>query len=285
MKTGRTAVRTTVRTTGRKTQRTTGRAGLASMAAFVLVAVTGCGGAPPQESTPPEPPDPVKVLQQMSDTLSQATQLTFKATRELDAALVEVTGRAEKAEIEVWVSRPDKARAHVVSDAGARSLFIDGTHVSLLDESMNLYASSPVAGTIDDVIDALADKYGFTPPMAEFIVNAPYKRFSAQIQTSVHRGVESVDGEPCDHVSLAGEVADADLWISSGDHLPRRFIATFKDREGNPQLKIAFSGWNLAASVDPSQFAFEPPKDAEKIVMTTVQAAAAAAAEGKGGTK
>jgi hypothetical protein len=78
-------------------------------------------------------------------------------------------------------------------------------------------------------------------------------------------------------------VADADLWISRADYLPRRFVATFKDREGSPQLKIDFSEWNLSAPLDDALFAFTPPAGAEKIIMTSVEDARAA--DTKGGAK
>lgn len=45
-------------------------------------------------------------------------------------------------------------RARSVSDAGARVLYADGQHVSLLDETMNVYTTTPLAGTIDPPKDA-----------------------------------------------------------------------------------------------------------------------------------
>ena len=100
---------------------------------------------------------------------------------------------------------------------------------------------------------------------------------------SQYKGLESLNGVECERVTLTGEIADADVWIAITDHLPRRFVATFKDREGGPQLKVDFSDWNLAAKLEDSIFVFEPPQDAEKILMVTVDDANAA--DAKGGTK
>ena len=50
----------------------------------------------------------------------EAHQLTFKARRQLDAALVEGTSIAESTDIEVAVSRPRMVRARSVSPAGVR---------------------------------------------------------------------------------------------------------------------------------------------------------------------
>jgi hypothetical protein len=113
-------------------------------------------------------------------------------------------------------------RARSVSDAGTRRLYADGRNVSLTDDAMKFYA---------------------TTPLAEFILNDPQKKFSTQIQGSQHEGKETLNG------------------------VPRKFVTTFKDREGSPQLTVDFSDWNLAAQLADSDFVFDPPKDAEKIDM------------------
>ena len=171
-------------------------------------------------------------------------------------------------------------RARVVSPAGVRRFYADGQNISLLDESMKLYATVPVSGTIDEVVDTLDEQYGFTPPLAEFVLNDPYQKFSKQIQSSVYRGKETVNGVECDHLGLTGEIADADVWVSRADHLPQRFLATFKDREGRPQLKIDFFEWNLAATLGESFFAFDPPKGAERISMAPAEDVKADEAKG-----
>jgi hypothetical protein len=256
---------------------------IASMAALTLVVSWGCDRAVEPKPAIVETVDPAQKLRQMSDTLAHARQLTFKATRQLDAALVEGSSAAESAEIEVAVSRPRMVRARLVSNAGVRRFYADGQSISLLDESMKLYATVPLSGTIDEVVAKLDEQYGFTPPLAEFVMNDSYQKFSEQIQRTAYQGKETVNGVECDHLALTGEIADADLWIAISDHLPRRFVATFKDREGRPQLKIDFSDWNLAAVLEESTFAFDPPKDAEKINMTAIDDVTAT--QKKGGKK
>jgi len=49
-------------------------------------------------------------------------------------------------------------------------------------------------------------------------------------------------------------VADSDLWIGAADLLPRKLVATFKDREGSPKLQAEFSNWNLAPTLDDKIF-------------------------------
>ena len=250
---------------------------------MVLAASFGCSGAPEPAPAVATTPDPAQMLRVMFDTLSKAQQFTFKATRQLDPALVIGGTVAESAQIDVSVSRPRRIRARSVSDAGARVFYADGQNLSLFDEAMNLYATTPLTGTIDEMVEALDNRYGFTPPLAEFILNDPHKKFTTEIQGSQYKGKESINGVECERVTLTGEIADADVWIAITDHLPRKFVATFKDREGGPQLTVDFTDWNLAAKLEESIFVFDPPKDAEKIVMTRVDEADAS--DAKGGTK
>lgn len=253
--------------------RTPRRSHSAVAASVVVLTLVVCWGCARQAAPAPavvETVDPVQTLRQMSDTLAQARQLTFKATRQLDAALVAGGTVPESSEIEVSISRPRMIRARMVSAAGSRQFWADGQRVSLLDEGMKVYAMVPLAGTIDEMVNAIDEQYGFTPPLAEFALNDPYRKFAAQIQSSVHKGKEAINGMECDRLGFTGDIADADVWISIADHLPRRFVATFKDRESSPQLKVDFSDWNLAAILDESSFVFDPPAGAEKIVMATV---------------
>jgi hypothetical protein len=244
----------------------------------LLALVTACSSAPEQSSSAPGVPSTAattlsaeQVLQQMSEKLKGAQQLTFKATRQLDAALLEEGDLLQNAQIEFAVARPNRLKARSMSGESVRSFYADGKTVVLFDEDMNLYASVPSAGTIDEMFARFDERYGFTPPLAEFTLNDPYKKLSQQIQSSSNKGLEMMNGVECHHVTATGELADADIWVATSDQLPRRLVVTFKQREGSPQLKADFSEWNLAAKLDDKNFSFFPPQGAEKIEMLTTE--------------
>ncbi len=241
------------------------------LAALALLALGGCGRAVEQPATGATPISAELVLREMSQTLAKSRGLAFKATRHLDAALVEGREVPESAQIEVAVSRPNKLTAKSTSGEEVRRFYADGQNVSLFDEGMKLYATVPFSGTIDEMAARLDDRYGFTPPLVEFALNDPFTKLSRQTQSSTYHGMEALDGVNCHRVTLTGEHADADLWVGANDHLPRRLVATFKNREGSPQLRADFSEWNLAAKLDDRSFAFTPPADAEKIEMLTAE--------------
>jgi hypothetical protein len=234
---------------------------------MLLMIVSACNRAP--ETSTAENNDPDQLLRQMAEKLAQAKTLSFKVDRKLDPALVEGRNVAESAQIEISVSRPDKFLAKADSKDNVRHIFFDGQNLTIYDETMKLHATVRVAGTIDEVVAKVDEKYGFTPPLAEFILSDPYKALNPQIKTKTYKGQENIAGVECHHLTLSGDVADSELWIGIGDLLPHKLVATFKNREGSPKLQADFSNWNLKAPLDDKIFAFAPPRDSEKIEMIT----------------
>lgn len=238
--------------------------------AFIFLAV-GLACSRPKEgpATTNANNDPDQLLRRMSEKLGQAKNLSFKVDRKLDAALVEGLNVPENAQIEISVSRPGRFMAKSDSKDNARKVFFDGQNLTIYDETMKVYATAPVAGTIDEAVAKIDEKYGFTPPLAEFILSDPYAALGKQIKSKAYKGKENIAGVECHHLSLVGDVADSELWIGAADLLPRKLIATFKDREGSPKLQADFSNWNLAPTLDDKIFAFVAPTGAEKIEMVT----------------
>lgn len=237
---------------------------------FILLAFAlACSRAAEKPATTADNNDPDQLLRQMSEKLAQAKNLSFKVNRKLDAALVEGGNIAEDSQIEISVSRPNKFQAKSDSKDNDRQVFFDGQNLSIYDETMKVYATVPVAGTIDEGVAKIDTIYGFTPPLAEFILSDPYKALSQHIKSKAYKGKENIAGVECHHLSLSGDVADSELWIGTADSLPRKLVATFKDREGSPQLQADFSGWNLTPTLDDKIFTFAAPPDAEKVEMAT----------------
>ena len=215
------------------------------------------------------------LLREMSRKLAAAHSFSFTAHREIDPALLEGTQAAEKASVEARVLRPNKLAAHAKTNLGVRHFCADGRTLTVLDEKANTYSIVPMRTNIDGVVATLDEKYGFTPPLAEFAVSNPYGGIRAQALSVAYVGREKVaagfmglGGVECHRLALKGKLADADLWIAVGDSLPRKLVATFH-RAGHPQVRIDFAAWNLAAPLIERDFTFTPPHGAEKIEMWT----------------
>lgn len=216
--------------------------------------------------------DADQLLRQMSDTLAHTRHFSFKAHRQMDAALVP-TGVIADARIEAVVQRPHRFIAHAASRRDSRRFVFDGRSLTLLDEKNNFYATVPMRTTIDGLMEKVDEVYGFTLPLAEFVLSNPYADFHRQARTVSYLGSGKVGGFvgiggiECHRLALTGPLADAELWIGAADHLPYKLLATFKKHPARPQLKAEFSSWNLAATTPDRAFTFVPPKGAMKIEM------------------
>lgn len=217
-------------------------------------------------------PNADQILRQMSDTLAGARQFTFKAHRTMDPALVPA-GVLSDVRIEAAIQRPNRLVAHSKGRHDSRQFVFDGRSFTLLDEKNNFYATVPMRTTIDELVEAADEVYGFTLPVAEFVLSNPYKDLRQQAHTISYLGHEKlggflgIGGTECHRLALTGKLADAELWVGVVDHLPRKLVATFKNHPDKPQLKVEFSSWNLAAATPAAGFSFVPPKGAMKIEM------------------
>lgn len=219
-------------------------------------------------------PNADQLLRQMSAKLAAAKSFTFEATREIDPALLEGHSVPEKARVSVAVQRPDKLAAQATSKLGTRRVVFDGRTFSLLDAKPNHYATVPMRTNIDGLVARLDEQYGFVPPLADFALSNPYADLRRQAHTvtylgrgKMRTGFLGLTGVECHRIGLAGKNADAELWLAVNDALPRKLVATFKKQPGQPQVRIAFSEWNLAAPA--ADFTFTPPKGAQKLEMWT----------------
>ncbi len=227
-------------------------------------------------------PDADQLLRAMSAKLAAAQSFSFEAKREMDPGLVDGTIVPQKASVSVSVQRPNKIAAVAVSKAGTRHFIADGRALALCDAKSNHYAIVPMRTTIDGLVTRLDTQFGFVPPLADFAVSNPYAELRQNAHTISYLGLGKtkagflgLGGVQCHRIALQGKVANAELWIGVNDQLPYKMTATFH-RAGQPQLRIAFSNWNLAAPVTTATFAFNPPAGAQKIeMMSTAQMEAA----------
>lgn len=246
----------------------TNNATIATLALSALLAATA-------DAAEAQTPNADQLLRQMSNRLASARTFTFKAKREMDPGLIEGQTAIQKSRVEVAVQRPNKVAGHATGKLGKRHFIADGQTLTLVDEKANHYSVVPMRTTIDGLVERIDKTYGFVPPLAEFALSNPYADFKKQAQSVTYLGTAKTSegflglgGVECHRIGLKGKLADAELWITVNDQLPRKLVATFH-REGQPQVRIAFSEWNLAASVTSETFSFTPPKGAEKIELWT----------------
>ncbi|MEP6669340.1 MAG: DUF2092 domain-containing protein [Chthoniobacter sp.] len=82
-------------------------------------------------------PNADQLLKQMSAKLAAAHSFSFRAEREIDAALLEGRNVPEQAYVAVLVQRPNQLAGRSTSKGGVRHFIFNGQTLSLVDEKKN----------------------------------------------------------------------------------------------------------------------------------------------------
>lgn len=209
----------------------------------------------------------IAAFQKMLDFVGDTKKLSVTVESSYDA--LQNSGQLlEFGAVSTWhIKRPDKVRVDVVlRDGNQRHFYFDGSTITLYDKDQNVYAVVEKKGNIDQAFDYFIDDLGMPLPLAElFSEDHPFS-LKEDIKSSTYLGDSTISGAVCNEYAFRSEEIDLQLWIEQGENpLPKRFVITYTDSDGQPQYRAQFTGWNLEAEVPDSLFEFTPPKDAEKI--------------------
>jgi hypothetical protein len=167
---------------------------------------------------------------------------------------------------ELVLQRPDHLRVDIdVREGGKRRLLYDGKQIVLEDLAQKVYATDPRTGPVDDMAAFVANRLGIPVALSEFLSPDLPKLLSERIASASYVGESTIDGVRCDHVALRNDIVGMQLWVGQDDSLPRRITITYEHEKGSPQFRARLSGWDLSPEITEATFAFDPPKDAERI--------------------
>lgn len=163
--------------------------------------------------------------------------------------------------------KPDRLRINVESYLKERQYFYDGKEFTLWARRVNYYATVPAPPTIGELVDLLEEKYDIETPLVDLFRWGTSGASSAAITAAVYLGPSSVEGTTCQHFAFRQEGLDWQVWIQRGDFpLPRRLVLTTTTDEARPQFEATYI-WNLAPSFNDRAFSFDPPADAQRIII------------------
>jgi hypothetical protein len=256
----------------------TGWAGTAGVAVLALALAAGgtiatsraadakAKKVPAAAAEPSADPKATEIVQRMAERIVAAERLRLGG--EIAWDVVQADGQTLEfgATREVVLQRPDHLRVDIeVREAGKRRLLYDGKQIVLQDLEQNVYATAPRTGPVDETVEFVSDRLGIPVALSEFLSPDLPKILSERLDSASYVGESTIDGARCDHVALRNEVGGMQLWVGQEDSLPRRITITYEQEDGRPQFRARLSGWDLSPKVKDSTFAFDPPKDAEKI--------------------
>ncbi len=245
--------------------------GLASM---VLVGATACGGAG-SSGAGEEPASTVareidaladSLMREMSAYLGEQSSFAFSS----DWLEEELLDNGQKIQLggsaSVVLERPHKLRLDLEGDERNRHIVYDGAVFAAHDPEEAVYATIEFEGTLDELLDHVAEEFGLVMPLADFLFSSPYESLVMEGTGGVYVGLHSVGGTACHHLAFMTDNVDWQIWIEAGPRpLPCKLVITYVDWAGSPQFSAVFNEWDLSPDIPEDAFTFVSPEGAERI--------------------
>lgn len=236
--------------------RTLGRAALLSVCALLAGGLTVARA---------DEADAKRLLRAMSDYMAAQKSVSF----DYDTSLEVVTSDLQKLSLassgEITANYPNKLLATRHGGFANVAFLFDGETLTAFGEDAGLYAELPIAGSVDDMIQALRERFGRPIPGADLLESNVYDTLMASVVDLKDLGSGVVGGVECDHLAARTNDVDWQIWIAHGDRpYPCRYTLTSKMITGSPQYSVDISDWKTGADVAPVAFVFAPPEGVKK---------------------
>lgn len=217
-------------------------------------------------SQPAVDPKALEVLKSACDYLAKAKSLTFEAEIEVDHILdtgqcLEFTNLVKYA-----VRRPNQVAISDDGEAPRGSLYYDGKTLTLYNRIKNVWATTPMTGSLEDMMKRCAGEYDIVIPLGDLLFANPYQVLTQNLQAGGYIGQALKCGVDTHHLAFDSAALDWQIWIQAGDKpLPYKVIVDFKNLPGTPRFSAVIYKWNLNPDLPESTFTFTPSKGAEKV--------------------
>jgi len=214
-----------------------------------------------------------RILRQMGDYLSSASELTFQTDLSYDTVAPDGQKILYGAVTSVAVRRPERLHVKYDGDERQTRAVFDGQTFTIYDAAANVYTVVDVPGNIDEALDTVFERYGISVPIADLFYADPYGVLIENVQSGFLVGQHPVDGVSCHHLAFSQEGIDWQIWIEDGPRpVPRKLVITYKDEPGAPQYIARMSAWDFDPRLSDHYFEFEPPAGSDEIeFLPTVQ--------------
>lgn len=232
-----------------------------------IVAISlGLPGPGPAKAQGQIDADTKEIVEAVSASLAAAESIKVTGTRSVDEALLGSSSGKEEVDFELSFVRPNKLHVSTVDEAGTRLFLYDGATVSLVEKEQKLYATADLeAPDITALAEAMSKRFGFYPPVAEFLAANP----AEQLLDNVTEGTMTTAGDNT-LLAFAQEDLKWEMLIAGDSKLPLRLTIHHTEIEGQPQFEVIFSEWELDADLADTAYSVEVGEDFQKIEIVPI---------------
>ena len=200
-------------------------------------------------------PDPIALVEEMSSFMASLEAFELQANVAFDDVPLPDTKVLYSGSMQVQVRRPDRLHLTYRDDLTARELWLDGSMVTLLAPTENLWAAAPTEPSIDATLSMLAADYDLSVPLDDLLISDPHSTLLANVKAKRYLGLHDVNGVACHHLIFGQESINWQVWIEAGSKpLVRKVVITYKTLPMAPQFAVVITGWNLNPRLPDSRF-------------------------------
>jgi hypothetical protein len=216
--------------------------------------------------------DAKRLLKSMSDYLAAQKAIAFDFDSNLDIVSTQQQKITLAASGSLVLNRPDKLHVSRRGGFANMEMSFDGKTVTLLGKNSNMFAQVEAAGTIDQLVDVLRDKYHRPVPGADLLMADPYKELMPEVTEVKDLGSGVIRGTECDHLAFRTREVDWQIWIAQGPNpYPCRYSITSRKVTGAPEYRLELWNWKTGAQVAADPFKLTIPAGARKLTPDKVQ--------------
>jgi len=246
---------------------------LLTNSAFVVAAETSNpAGSPSPAAAPSIAPLADKLLTGACQALASSKAFTFHAEILFDELLPRAVKVQFAGAMDFALQRPDQLMVDYRSDLGSKMLWYQGTTLTILDPSHNVYSILSVPGSIDGMLEQVAISQGLTIPLTDLAFSDPCQNLRKQIIFGGYIGINDVNGVDADHLAFSSSREDLQFWLArSGKAIPLKLVITYRTEPGSPEYIATFSDWKFPAELPSDRFRATLPKDVKRIEFLKVK--------------
>ncbi len=205
------------------------------------------------------------LLKAMSDYMAKQQAFSFTYQSSIEAVTDDFRKLQFVSSGTATVSRPDKI--HITRTGGFADLDVtfDGTTLSILGKNLDAYAQVEAKGTLDELVERLADA-GVNAPGGDLLTSNIFEGLIDGVTDAKHISSAFVDGVECEYLSFRTPETDWQIWIEAGDRpIPRRYVITSKHIVMAPEYSLQISNFKSGSEVAAASFKFDKPATAKKV--------------------
>lgn len=221
--------------------------------------------AQPPAANPRLDPNAVALMRQMSDYVGGLKAFSVHCATSNEVLLT--TGQKVQYvwETNVVVQRPNRFHARRLGVDEWHFNF-DGKAYTAYGVQANCYATAPIPGGLDRVLDEIQARFGLELPGSDLLYSNIYDGMMPEVTDALYLGVENVSGVATHHLAFRAPEVDWQIWIADGPKpLPYKYVITSKSDPGALQFGVELSNWDTAPKINDATFAFKPPAGAKKL--------------------